>query len=54
MFGSLVTPISPSRLSFCMCLLVLILSSHAKSCSKSNMLVGKASYFGVVSFTNSK
>ncbi len=47
-------PISPSSLSFSMCWLVLAMSSRAKSCSKSNVLIGKASYFHVVLFIDSK
>jgi hypothetical protein len=46
--------IFPSCLSFYMRWLILIGYSCAKSCSKSNVLVEKVSYFGVVSFTDSK
>jgi hypothetical protein len=28
--------------------------SHSKSCSESNVLVGKASYFGAILFIDSK
>jgi hypothetical protein len=46
--------ISPSRLIFCMHWLILDVSSHVELCLESNVLFGKASYFGVVSFTDSK
>jgi hypothetical protein len=45
---------SLSCLNFYMHWLVITRSSCAESCSKSNMLVGKVSYFGIILFTNSK
>ncbi len=54
MFGSWLPPISPSCLSFYMCRLILVVSSCVESCSESNVFVGKVSYFGVISFTDSK
>ncbi len=47
-------PISLSHFSFCMCWLILAGFAYAKSCSESNMLFGKISYFGVVLFIDSK
>jgi hypothetical protein len=50
----LLPPIFHSCLNFCMRWLVLTMSTCAKPCSESNVLIGKALYFGVVSFIDSK
>jgi hypothetical protein len=47
-------PISLSHFSFCMCWLILVGFAYAKSCSESNVLFEKNSYFGVVLFIDSK